>query len=323
MRIHFLLGIVGVFAGGCAGPAGKPPPAAGRAAFPGEGWPGHAICYSGFREGQDPPGLLPTREQVREDLLLLAPRWRYLRTYAASQHARDVLEVIREERLDMRVALGAWLACEQRGHPAFAEANAARNDAEVAAAIAMANAFPDVVVAVIVGNETLVDWSFQPVPAHRVTELVRRVQQAVSVPVTVADNYKAWTTPEGVALAEVVDFVMLHSYPLWVNKDIDEALETTIRDVQEVRAAVGPHKRLVIGEAGWATYTTPGDPFHVPGAGSEEKQAVYFRQLHDWARQTGIPVFWFEAFDEPWKGAGTEGHWGLYDVHRRPRQALR
>jgi len=23
-------------------------------------------------------------------------------------------------------------------------------------------------------------------------------------------------------------------------------------------------------------------------------------------------LFFFEAFDEPWKGNGTEGHWGLF-----------
>ena len=33
--------------------------------------PGHAICYSGFREGQQPGGKVPTYEEIKEDLLIL------------------------------------------------------------------------------------------------------------------------------------------------------------------------------------------------------------------------------------------------------------
>jgi hypothetical protein len=33
-------------------------------------------------------------------------------------------------------------------------------------------------------------------------------------------------------------------------------------------------------------------------------------------------VFFFEAFDEPWKGTGTEGHWGLFTVDREAKPAV-
>ena len=36
---------------------------------------GNAICYSGFREGQNPGGLYPTYEEVLEDLL--KQPWQY------------------------------------------------------------------------------------------------------------------------------------------------------------------------------------------------------------------------------------------------------
>ena len=39
--------------------------------------------------------------------------------------------------------------------------------------------------------------------------------------------------------------------------------------------------------------------------------------LTDWAKKNGVTVFVFEAFDEPWKGTGTEGHWGLFTVDRK------
>jgi exo-beta-1,3-glucanase (GH17 family) len=45
-----------------------------------------------------------------------------------------------------------------------------------------------------------------------------------------------------------------------------------------------------------------------------------------WAQEQGVPLFWFSAFDEPWKGSDhpdeIEKHWGLYDVDRRPKQAV-
>jgi hypothetical protein len=41
-----------------------------------------------------------------------------------------------------------------------------------------------------------------------------------------------------------------------------------------------------------------------------------------------VTVFFFEAFDEPWKGdpdspLGAEKHWGLFNVDRTPKQVLR
>jgi len=32
-----------------------------------------------------------------------------------------------------------------------------------------------------------------------------------------------------------------------------------------------------------------------------------------------MTVFFFSAFDEPWKGTGTEGHWGFFTVERKAK----
>ena len=59
---------------------------------------GNAICYSGYREGQDPNRrLYPSVAQIREDLLILAKHWQLLRLYDCSLHAERVLQVIRED----------------------------------------------------------------------------------------------------------------------------------------------------------------------------------------------------------------------------------
>lgn len=274
-------------------------------------WQGNAISYSGYREGQSPRDrIYPSQAEILEDLRILEQHWSLIRTYATDQHSRDVLEVIRREKIKLKVMLGAYFAREPGGE--------AWNDQQIEDCIELANAYPDIVVAVNVGNEALIDWSFAPVPEYRVKRYVRKVRNNVSVPVTVADNYVYWRD-HGKDLAKLVDFVTVHTYPIWEKKDIDEGLSYTIQNVEEVRRAL-PGKKIVIGEAGWATYAVGNQ--HVPRAGDEKKQLRYFKELTEWGQQEGIPVFWFAAFDEPWKGEGTEGHWGLFDVNRKAKLAM-
>jgi hypothetical protein len=74
---------------------------------------GNAICYSGYREGQDPNRkLYPSVAEIREDLHLLARHWQLLRLYDCSLHAQRVLQVIEEDRLPFQVMLGAYLGAE-------------------------------------------------------------------------------------------------------------------------------------------------------------------------------------------------------------------
>jgi hypothetical protein len=79
-------------------------------------------------------------------------------------------------------------------------------------------------------------------------------------------------------------------------------------------------KTIVLGEAGWASYTI-GDQ-HAPRAGDEKKQKRYYEELTAWAKANDVTVFYFEAFDEPWKGSGTEGHWGLFSADRKAKLAM-
>jgi exo-beta-1,3-glucanase (GH17 family) len=74
---------------------------------------GNAICYSGYREGQDPRReLFPSYDQIREDLLILAPHWSFIRLYDSSRHAETTLQVIADEGLEMKVMLGVDMAAE-------------------------------------------------------------------------------------------------------------------------------------------------------------------------------------------------------------------
>ena len=79
--------------------------------------------------------------------------------YAADRHGEDVLEVIRREKIELKVMLGVWLGRE----PGREQSNAR----QVAEGIRLANEYADIVVAVNVGNEVLIEWTEHPVPEQR------------------------------------------------------------------------------------------------------------------------------------------------------------
>jgi exo-beta-1,3-glucanase (GH17 family) len=274
-------------------------------------WYGNAVCYSGYREGQHPDsGHYPTPAQILEDFKILEKHWKLIRTYGSDPYAEEMLKVIRRDSIGLKVMLGAWLS----GEPGKEQSNAV----QIRECIRLANGYPDIVVAVSVGNEILVDWSDHKVPYDNVIRYVRHVKENVHVPVTVDDDFLFWRD-HGARLADVVDFVSMHMYPIWGKQDIDSGLSVTVKLFSMVREAL-PGKPVVIGEAGWATYTE--GELHAPRAGDEKKQTRYFNELSAWAEKNNVTVFFFEAFDEPWKGKGTEGHWGLFSVERKAKPAM-
>jgi exo-beta-1,3-glucanase (GH17 family) len=293
---------------------------------------GNAICYSGYREGQDPNRkLYPSVGEIREDLHILARHWRLLRLYDCSLHAERVLQVIRQDQLPLQVMLGAYLGAEMNnfGCPWGAifseqqlEANQRENAAEVERLISLAGEYEDIVFSAAVGNEATVDWTDHYVPVPQMIAYVRRVKAAVRQPVTFCENYVPWQHKLRELVPEL-DFISLHTYPVWEYKHINEALAYTQANVNSV-AALYPGKPIVITEAGWCTASN-GRGMHAEHA-VQELQATYYQDLMDWTRAAGLLCFVFEAFDEPWKGSPDplepEKHWGLFTVDRRPKLVM-
>ena len=293
---------------------------------------GNAICYSGYRHGQRPGDrLYPSLDEIREDLLILLKHWRLLRLYDCSPHAERVLEVIRRDGLPFQVMLGAYLGAEMNnfGCPWGAtydedqlEASRRENQAEIGRLIALARQYPEIVFSVAVGNEATVDWTDHFVPVPRMIEYVRRVKHAVSQPVTFCENYVPWQHKLHDLVPEL-DFISVHTYPVWEYKHIHEAIDYTRDNVDSV-ARLYPDKPVVITEAGWAT-SSNGRGMNAEHA-SQELQDIYYRDLMAWSQRAGILTFVFEAFDEPWKGSPDplepEKHWGLFTVDRRPKRVV-
>lgn len=278
-----------------------------------DNWPGMAIAYSGYREGQHPDkDLFPTQEEILEDLLIIEKNWKIIRTYGSDQHAKDILEVIAREKLNIKVMLGIWLFKEPE--------RVDENRVQINNGIEFAKKYKEIIIAINVGNESQVHWSDHKVPNENMVDYIKEVKSKVSVPVSTADTWDYWADLEKSSnIIEVVDFIAAHIYPLWGNVDIDRAMEVTIENYDSLKSVI-PNKKIIITEAGWATYTE-GDA-HVPKAGNEINQKRYFIDLMKWSEDNNIAIFWFEAFDEPWKGTGTEGYWGLFNEKRKAKLAM-
>ena len=78
----------------------------------GDEWIGNGISYGPHRDGQRPGGRSPSKAELREDLLLIRRHWRLLRMYSARDASEAVLQVIRDERLGLKVMLGTWVGTE-------------------------------------------------------------------------------------------------------------------------------------------------------------------------------------------------------------------
>jgi exo-beta-1,3-glucanase (GH17 family) len=285
--------------------------------YQGERWIGNAVSYGPHRDGQRPGGPGPTADQMREDLQLMVPHWNLIRIYGSGETAATILQIIREDGLDMKVMLGVWIAPEAEEH----------NEQEIAQAIRLAAEYSDIIVAVSVGNETQVSWSAHRSPLDRLIGYVRRVRAEVEQPVTVADDFNFWNKPESLALSPELDFITMHAHPMWNGLQLEDALAWTADQVAEVQA-LHPDRTVVLGETGWATRVhDEGEQAElIKGRFGEPEQKVFYLAARAWADSTRTAMFYFEAFDENWKGGEhpdeVEKHWGVFRADRTPKPAV-
>lgn len=289
-------------------------------------WAGNGISYSAYRDGEGPSQQsLTSKSHILEDLKLIEKRWHLIRMYDASQQSRNILEVIRDNKLPILVMQGAWISGQQTDE---------ENQNQVNKLIKLANDFPDIIVAVNVGNEIFVDWS-----AHKVKEMepvigyIRQVRASVRQPVTVNDDYNFWNKPYAAKIVAEVDFIGMHAYAFWNNKTLDEAIAWTQRTYGDIQSRYPKHL-VTYSETGWPTSRIQNDGSYegdLIGKAGEAEQKSFFEQYNAWVKQNHIISFYFEAFDENWKGGidgknpmtKAEKHWGLYNADRSPKQALK
>jgi exo-beta-1,3-glucanase (GH17 family) len=299
-----------------------------------------AVAYSPYRTAANEAGLgaeVITKANIKQDLdLVLAAGFRLIRLFDSSDKvARQTLEVIRDNNLNIKVQLGAFVLGGQD--------NASK--AEMARCVALANEFRSIVLAVSVGNETMVSWAFNKIAPEVMAGYLKTVRDQITQPVTTDDNYAFWASAPSI-ITDTIDYAALHTYAEldtffdptrwdWKFKNVpaaqravammDGAIAETRRQYAEARAHLDAkglaHIPMIVGETGWNAV----DLGRLKFRAHPVNQKMYLDRLATWAAEGRAgagpkAVFYFEAFDEPWKQS--DDKWGLFNKDRQARYAI-
>ena len=295
---------------------------------------GRAICYSGYREGQSPvTETYPTYDQIVEDMKILEKHgFKYIRMYDPVSYAEMTCQVIRDLGLNIKLMLGPGLISEvnnpgcpwlQTNYSAEELAERAKfNDKRIDDLIRIANEYSDVVNVVSIGNENTPDWGANNVPVERLVSFAKRLHEGTDKPVTFNEGAFEW--PRIPQIAEQMDIICVHSYPLWHGVSVEDGLAENKEWYQKIKEAY-PDKPVIFSEVGWATKSKPGTEMG-EGQTNEANQKKYYDEFWEWADEEQIIAYMFEAFDEPWKGGNdpieAEKNWGIYYVDRTPKPVM-
>src|ERR1700719_1919279 len=259
------------------------------------------VSYAPFRDAQTPL-LLTTHiapEQIAQDLTQLVKVTDCVRTYSIENGLDQVPELA--AKVGLKVIQGIWLG-----------SNRLKNLAQISTVVRLTKEYPDVISAVVVGNEVLLRGEMT---SADLAATIRSVKSQVAVPVTYADVWEYWLRNR--EIYEAVDFVTIHILPYWEDFPIRARHAAAHVDAIRKRLAVAfPAKEILIGETGWPSAGRMRD-----GAlPSRANQARVVSEILDLAKSEGFRVSLIEAYDQPWKRQleGTVGgYWGLIDGDQR------
>jgi exo-beta-1,3-glucanase (GH17 family) len=172
-------------------------------ALPAEYKARQAVAYSPFRTATSAANRdseTISTDMVKEDLdLLVQGNMRLIRLFDSSDKvAKLVLDVIADNNLDIKVQLGAYVnSFKSVQNPYLKEEIKIANGMELARAVALAtNAkYKDIILAVSVGNETMVNWSIVPIEPVDMAGYIKYVRDRITQPVTTDDNFLFYSKP--------------------------------------------------------------------------------------------------------------------------------
>jgi exo-beta-1,3-glucanase (GH17 family) len=259
------------------------------------------VSYAPFRGAQTPlvPTTHITSEQIAQDLAQLAKISDCVRTYSIENGLDQVPGLA--AKVGLKVIQGIWLGSDRL-----------KNAAQVSTVIGLTKQYPDVISAVVVGNEVLLRGEMT---ASDLVATIRSVKSQVTVPVTYADVWEFWLRNREIYGA--VDFITIHILPYWEDFPIRAKYAAAHVDSIRKRLAVAfPGKEILIGETGW-----PSEGRMRAGAlPSRTNQARVVSEILAMAKLENFRVNLIEAYDQPWKRKleGTVGgYWGLLDSVQR------
>ncbi|KAK5015709.1 glycoside hydrolase 3 protein [Cryomyces antarcticus] len=196
-----------------------------------------------------------------------------------------------------------------------------------------ATQYTDQVYAVTVGSETLYRGNFT---GDQLLMKIKEVKAILpSVKVGTADSWNKYA--DGTADAVIrggVDILLVNAFGFWQGQEIGNATATYFDDIQQafghVQSVSGSTSSIELwnGETGWPT--DGGSSYGAAIAGTDNAK-TYFSKSVCGMLAWGVNVFYFEAFDEPWKPksvgdngqASDETHWGAMNADRSTKFGLK
>jgi exo-beta-1,3-glucanase (GH17 family) len=264
----------------------------------------NSLSYAPFREGQSPLlAIFSSPEQMDEDLKLLSQKTHSFRTYTSTE-GMAVLPPL-AQKYGLKMIQGAWIGYLDNS-----------NQLEIDELVKAANAYPDVIKRVIVGNEVLLRGEREP---EELIQYIRQVKSRIKQPVSYADVWSMYMKhPE---LIKEVDFITIHILPYWEDEPIsvDNApahVERIYKQVRNEADSISPGKPILIGESGWPSQGKQRG-WAIPSVVNESK---FIRGLLKVAADNNFDVNIVEAFNQPWKSEleGVIGaNWGLFSSDRK------
>ena len=286
-----------------------------------------AVAYSPFRTAANEPGRATeniTDAMVKEDLdLLVTAGIGLIRLFDSSDKvAVRTLRVIAANNIPIKVMLGVYVnSFENVTNPTLRANIQSGNSAEIALGVALANSYPTTVVAVSVGNETMVSWSFVPVSTTTMASYIKTVRDQIAQPVTTDDNWAFYAgigrsaSEQAAEVLRQIDFASIHTYAMldaeysnfsdsdtgpdwdWQQRGVtdptlraaammDAAIAKTQKDYNAVRSFLDTSGRsgmpIIIGETGWKASDSSGSGRYKFTA-HPVNQKMYYDRLIAWA----------------------------------------
>lgn len=300
-----------------------------------------AIAYSPYRGST--MSLIPTDQQILQDLqLMYAAGFKLIRLYDAGAVPQRVLRLLAmHPELDIKVMLGIWIT-GPASDVNYSASNQATMDEGIA--VALNSVYSNFIEAVSVGNETML-WS--GLHAAELANDIRYVRNRIPQPITTDDVpgfYLGHMSESPLVVLREIDFASVHpyawydaSYNLWdwrqtavlptnrAEAMMNAAINWTRSTFTAVRNYMDSNgfaqRPIVIGETGWKTLPSNNEIY----LAHPVNQKMFYDLLRAWDAEpknlaSPAAIFYFEAFDEPWKA--TDDKWGLWNVDRLAKYAL-
>jgi exo-beta-1,3-glucanase (GH17 family) len=246
------------------------------------------VCFSPYLNG-NPDTTSISKEHI--DLLVdkVVPVAGSIRTFSSRGDWLSILKSAHEKK--MTIAAGCGITT-----------NLEHNEEEIKSTIKQSK-IADIFV---VGDEILTK---ELLSQNQLIDYIRRVK-TTGVPTTTSEHYKEWL--EHPELVDECDLVIMNIFPHGEGVKIKDAISHLNHCYQKVKEVAGDKEVIV--ETGWPYWETP------QSSSTQLLPKDASRYLSDfiaWASVQEINYYYFQAYDEKWKGQIEPNYgpyWGLWDA---------